>query len=209
MPGLIKVTWTQFKATYNLFTTPITYLEETEQYDIWMYVNGREYNCILAKTSPASADQIDFETNFKALSNINQIWTSGRATASGELIISQPPPSPPPNTTQIVKQYFIDSATQQNDFYTVTNGKILVIQRFRSASGAANNVTNNYLYLDDTGTGSPLVLIELIILNGNQFSYDLNYPITGNGVRRILTRRDPLGGGTRIMFSKWEGFERT
>jgi hypothetical protein len=208
--GIVKVNWTDFKNTYNTFETPMSSLESTDSYDIWMYVNGREYNTIIPKTIPVNSDQTDFETNYKtSVANTKNIWTSAQTTTAGELIVAQPPPSAPPNTTAVTQQYFSSISTTQEDFYTITSGKTLVIQRFRAACGEANDVTNVYLYDDVNGDLSVLNLIEIIFLNGGQFAYNLDFEIPGDGTRRVLVRRDPLGGGARLAFAKWEGFEKS
>ncbi|MCP4481435.1 MAG: hypothetical protein GY817_01215 [bacterium] len=207
--GQIKVNWTKFKDVYNTFETPISYLEETEFYDIWMFVNGREYITVLPKETPRSSDQVDFEDNYKSsVANTINVWTSARATSAGELIIAQPPPSAPPNTVALSKDYFDDMASQQNDYYTITNGKTLVIQRFKGAAEEANDSTKIELYEDVNGDGNTLNLIELMYLNSSQHTFNLDKELIGDGSRRVLIRRTPYGGGAREVFAKWEGFEK-
>ena len=69
---MIKVAWSELKNYADSGSFPIQYLvDKDDNYHIFC-VNGTfQLKCIIAKESPASSDQSDFETNYKPNANKN------------------------------------------------------------------------------------------------------------------------------------------
>ena len=98
------------------------------------------------------------------------------------------------------------SGTQDN-FYAITNSTILTIQRMSGGAETSNSGHIIELFEDASGTGTPLLPIEDIYVNGSSDQKDLSVNFTGDGTRRILLRRRAFGGGNNDVTGRWEGFE--
>lgn len=127
--------------------------------------------------------------------------TSRRMLISQELNV-------PDGATSVTRTQFSNMTGTVDDLYTITNGKTLTLQRF--AGGAevdttAGNVIS--LYEDPNGDLSVLNVIAVIFASGSSQQFDIGEEFVGDGVRRILLRRRRLGGGTKELFGRWEGFE--
>lgn len=75
----IALDWTNFKNQVTTGGLPYRYLSIDNTYFIYAVDGSFEYETSIAQTTPASADQTDFETNFKnvAFSTFSQLDTDG------------------------------------------------------------------------------------------------------------------------------------
>lgn len=62
------MTWTELK-TYIKIKTSLRFIETIKKYDIWITLDDQKLDCEIYKEDPVSADQTDFETNYKADAN--------------------------------------------------------------------------------------------------------------------------------------------
>lgn len=62
-----NMTWYDFKAIVDAFGVGanIKELDETNHYDLFVETNTTMFSCRMQKASPASADQTDYEANYK------------------------------------------------------------------------------------------------------------------------------------------------
>lgn len=127
-------------------------------------------------------------------------------TTSGELRVVNPPPEAPIGTQSITQTAYGDVSTITDTIWVIPNGSTLVVQRF-SASGASSvQGSVCVLYYDPNGDLSVLTPISVIHVDGNSDEKDLNSTYTGNGVRRIVMRRERLNGGAKSLFASWIGY---
>jgi len=61
----ILKTWTELKALVDTKSLKLQYTDQDVEYTVWAGDNGDTYRCAIAKDSPATTDQTDFETNYK------------------------------------------------------------------------------------------------------------------------------------------------
>ena len=121
--------------------------------------------------------------------------------ASGNLKVTTPPPTPPVNIIE-----YDAVGTVHDSYYTIPDLKTLVITRLLSGSEMTNAGSSVLLYLDPDGTGLNLELITAQFSNGSNATSDLGLPVIGNGIKRILLRRNAFGGGARIILGQWTGY---
>jgi hypothetical protein len=137
-------------------------------------------------------------------SNPNQKAT---VDSSGRLLVSTPPPQPPPNTTPIILTGF-GAVSGNNDIeYTITNGKKLIIGRLLAGAEAMTKAGNITLYDNPDGNKVTLNLIAILYVNGSSDVADLTESFQGDGIRKIILRRTNLGGGSKEIFARFEGYE--
>lgn len=67
--GQLEVAWADFKNLVDSKLLIIDFTEITDRYDLYAG-NGSTFHVPIYKTSPANADQTDFEDNYKSKSNI-------------------------------------------------------------------------------------------------------------------------------------------
>lgn len=140
--------------------------------------------------------------------NPSGVWVPNKATAGGELIISKPPPTAPPNTAPISVIASGQITGTVNTFFTPTSGKTLTIQLIKGSAESSVDGSAVTLIKDPNGDLSVEELIEIPMqLNGNNEEFNLSTDILGNGVLRIVLRRERLDGGQKRVSAKWEGFE--
>jgi hypothetical protein len=97
------MTWTELKS-YIKSKGNLRFIESTEKYDIWVMLDGTKLDCEMEKETPATTDQVDFETNYKSFANIN-VYAVYEADGS-PLKVSSP----------IMKtQFFIDDTEVSHD----------------------------------------------------------------------------------------------
>lgn len=61
----IELSWAELKTIQQSIGGSFRYVDQTENYLIWLVDQGVLVSCEIPKTSPAGTDQSDFETNFK------------------------------------------------------------------------------------------------------------------------------------------------
>jgi len=114
----------------------------------------------------------------------------------------------PDGSTPIVQTAFSDMSGTVDTLFTITNGTILTIQRL--TAGAEVDATSGSvieLFEDPNGDLSVLNVIDVIFASGTTSQLDIGEDFTGDGTRRILLRRRRIGGGSREIFARWQGFE--
>ena len=134
--------------------------------------------------------------------------TPVNVTSDGRLLVSQEL-SAPADTTPIKRVVQGDISTTTDDTFTITNGKMLTIQRVQAGSEQNTTGGSKVELLDDpNGDLSVLNLIAVVYVNGDSNQLDVGETFTGDGTRRIILRRDVFGGGAREIFARWDGFEQ-
>jgi hypothetical protein len=127
--------------------------------------------------------------------------------SSGRLLVSTPPPQPPPNTLPVVLTG-VGTVSGDNDVeYTITNGSTLVIGRLLAGAEEMTKAGKITLYDNPDGNGVTLNLIATLYVNGSSDVADLTETFDGDGIRKIILRRTNLGGGSKEMFARFEGYE--
>lgn len=127
--------------------------------------------------------------------------------SSGRLLVSTPPPIPPADTTPVIITAFGTVSGNVDSPYTITNGKTLVIGRLLAGSEEATKACRVTLYENPNGDGVTLSLIATLYTNGNSDKFDLSQNFQGDGTRKIILRRTNLGGGSKEVFARFEGYE--
>src|SRR3989338_9328793 len=126
---------------------------------------------------------------------------------SGRLLVSTPPPTPPADTTPVIITAFGPVSGNAESPYIITNGKTLVIGRLLAGSEEATKACRVTLYENSNGDGVTLNLIATLYTNGNSDKFDLSQKFQGDGIRKIILRRTNLGGGSKEVFARFEGYE--
>lgn len=128
-------------------------------------------------------------------------------TSNGRLLVSTEPPSPPDNTTGVSNTEYSNIIGSNDNIYVIPNGEILTLQRFSAGAEEHNNSGSAVeLWYDPNGNGSDMTIIDVIFCNGVSDQHDLNQKYEGNGIKTIRMRRKRLGGGSRWIFGRWEGY---
>lgn len=65
----MKLPWSEFKSLVNAKKTSIQFSESESSYQLFLIDGLFQVQCTLFKTTPENADQLDFETNYKPVSN--------------------------------------------------------------------------------------------------------------------------------------------
>jgi hypothetical protein len=129
-------------------------------------------------------------------------------TNSNQLKVSTPPPTPPAASNPIGNEVFsVVSAVEDTFSIPLTNAKTATITRLTVSVEPVNNGTSIELFEDIDGDGLNLRRFARADLNGDFGFIDLLETIVGDGIKRILMRVEPKGGGAREVFRRWEGFE--
>ncbi len=172
--GIVKVGWADFKTTHTTFNEPpISYLEETNIYDIWMFINGREYIHVINKLDPAqSANKTDFENNYKPTANSNRIWTNALVTSAGELKVATPAPGPPAGTTTVEEGGEVTVVKQggTNEYnWVIPSGETFKLQSFEFGGyipkdGDYPLVAKGELWWQPNGSSTGESLVDVIYL---------------------------------------------
>lgn len=66
---MITCDWTNLKNLYNAKKISPQYVEDASAYYIHLFDGPAAFSCIIKKTDPANADQLEFETSYKAICN--------------------------------------------------------------------------------------------------------------------------------------------
>jgi len=129
---------------------------------------------------------------------------------TGFLQVQLPPPSAPAGTIEIDIVVVSNITGAVDNIHAIPNGAELTIQQLRHGSAGSINGAKAELFLDATGTGSPLVLIdELFSERSTAPSSTLLRKIIGDGTKQIILRRTLIGGGSATeVFGAWRGFEK-
>lgn len=115
--------------------------------------------------------------------------------------------SSPPNTSQVI-QIQKSSTTSSDNFYTITNGKTLTIQRFSASAQFNSNGSAVELYYAPNGNTTGIELIDATLNAYSNYKNDLEDSFAGDGTKAILLRRRVYGGGPVEIFGRWQGYER-
>ena len=129
-------------------------------------------------------------------------------THTGRLLVSQEPPSAPPETTSIKQtEYGLVSGSHDN-VYVIPNGETFILQRFMAGSiEAAIGGSSVELWYDPDGdAGVNMEIIDVLFVNGTSDFHDLHEDYIGDGTKRIIMRRNKIGGGSTTIFGRWEGY---
>lgn len=116
--------------------------------------------------------------------------------------------TPPAGTTITVSQFgSVSSTTGVDTFYTITNGKILTLQRFTGGAEPHQSGSIVELFYDPNGNLSVLTRIETVFVNGASAQVGINQAHVGNGISRIVMRRRTYASSAREVWGRWEGYE--
>jgi hypothetical protein len=221
----VNVAWTEFKSINTSFANlPMAYLEDSEKYDIWQQVNGREFICVIKKTSPASSDQTDWQNNYKTGANTDGLWSNVAITSARELKVSSPPPVAPTGTTQMTlasspATLNMTGTDNQYSYFVIPNGTTLHLQSLYMSFEGNATFSKVEIY-DDPTAANPTgpnngdtipgtwVLIDIAHISNDSRSIPLN-DITGylgNGTRRIALRRKRMDAGLREFYARLLGY---
>lgn len=128
---------------------------------------------------------------------------------NGSLNVVASFPEAPAGTTPVIISAFgdIDSTSGVDAYYTITNGKTLVIQYFLAGAeyDSAGSVVE--LFYDPNGDLSSLTRISTIFVNAASDSAPVNQEFIGNGTRRIVMRKRGYTATAREIFGQWQGYE--
>lgn len=127
--------------------------------------------------------------------------------ASGSLQVVNQAPVAPPATTPVMVVAYDSVITNSDTSYTITNGKVLYIQRLYAGAEGSVDGSVVELWYDPNGTGVGMTVIVPLFVNGSSQDAALLEGFTGNGTRRILMRRQRNDGGAKIIFGKFVGYE--
>lgn len=72
-----KLEWPGFKALVAQLVIPIRYFDRIKYYEIYASDSDTILSCVLHKSDPKSADQVDFETNYQTASNQTKTDSDG------------------------------------------------------------------------------------------------------------------------------------
>lgn len=130
-----------------------------------------------------------------------------KLTSDGRLLVSSPPPSAPPETTPVFITEFGNVTIVDDNVYTIPSGETLKITRF-SAGAEVDAVAGSSieLYYDPNGDGSSMEIIDVIFASGDSDQHDLDENFLGDGIKAVRMRRNRLGGGSKQIFGRWEGY---
>lgn len=204
---------TNYKANVpSTLTTVVSGVNLSDDIQILTF-NG---NKLMVESSPATG----------AIQNIRIVDKDiptqiAKVDPSGRLQVATPTPTPPPTTDPISQSADgnLSNNATSNIFYTITNSKTLVIQRFlASGEGGAQDGWFFELYYDPNGVGSAnssvqgsWVLISFIVIQENGSSDFFDTPpdeYIGDGTGRIVLRRVRRGGGgAKRGFIQFTGYE--
>ena len=228
-------TWSQFKSLIDVngwFQWNFT--ELADRYDLFGIQGMVIYSCTILKDG--GADHVQFDATYKNNPTLNFVqWVESKLFGrksngsyipikvldDGQLPIVASVPGSPIGSTPIkfIADGVVNNNETNNQYYTVTNGKTLTLQRFVAAGGGG--ITNGWemtLYLDPSGVGNAtdpvqpswqLVSLAFIPDVGGNFFEDITpTTIVGDGTKRVVLRRVRLsGGGSKRGFAKFTGYE--
>jgi len=66
---IVNLSWAELKNLEQIKKLGLQYIDEGTDYKIWISENGDTYQTFISKTDTPNSDQIDFETNYKSISN--------------------------------------------------------------------------------------------------------------------------------------------
>jgi hypothetical protein len=115
----------------------------------------------------------------------------------------------PSSGTSVTRNEFgsVSSVTGVDTYYTITNGKVLTLQRFTGGAEPHQSGSVIELFYDPNGDLSSLTRIETIFVNGSSGQVSIYQSFIGNGTRRIVLRRRVYASSAREVWGRWEGFE--
>ena len=151
---------------------------------------------------------------FKIVEGLFQLrGVSGRVAEvdlQNRLLVSMEAPTNPVGVTDISHTQFSEVAENNytDTYYTITPNKILVIDYIRGSSEDNEKSSSVSVYYDEDGTANNLALIAVGFTNGTSFEYNINRQFTGDGIKRIVLRRERLDAGDRDIFGQFTGHEQ-
>lgn len=113
----------------------------------------------------------------------------------------------PPETTSVPILTHGEVTGTDDTVTLIPNGEELFLIRL-SAGSERDSVAGSVveLFYDPNGDGSVLEEIETIYVNGDSNQFQLSGSHIGDGANAIRMRRRRLGGGTKEISGKWEGY---
>jgi len=115
----------------------------------------------------------------------------------------------PPASVAVSEFHSGSVSGTDTQYYTIPNTKKLTIGSWAGGAEAnSGHVTRIALFLDASGTGSPLTKIDEAFLGPGDRNEqrDLNYEITGDATNRIALQRERLDGGSDLVSIRFDGF---
>ena len=134
------------------------------------------------------------------------LFRNATVTTAGQLLVSTPPPVAPSGTTPVVQSVFDGVSNQSELVYVIPDGELLSIVRLRGTIESSVGSGQVELIYRPTGLPASDVLLEVGIGNGNNFQFDLAEEFLGDGTAQIVLRRTNSGGGTLLIYGKWDGY---
>ena len=130
-----------------------------------------------------------------------------QVNSAGRILVAIEPPVPPAGTTGVIQTEYDAVTGSMDNIYIIPNAQTLYIQRFAGGSEFDNaNGSVDELWYDPLGTGVGMTIIATLFVNGISNQMDLNSSYVGNGTRAIRMRRRRFGGGSKLIFARWEGY---
>ncbi|MCW4039988.1 MAG: hypothetical protein NWE83_04445 [Candidatus Bathyarchaeota archaeon] len=133
---------------------------------------------------------------------------SVKVDALGQLVVKSSTGGAPPATTSVTRTIRGSLSGTNDDFYTITNGKTLVINKFVGFAEVSNRGTLAEIYEDVNGDGLTLIFLRGMVNSGGTTELDTGIEIAGDGTKRILLRVTQLSGGSFESLGLWDGYEQ-
>ena len=155
-----KITWADLKARISAKNMQMQYVEHSNFYVVFGLENGNAIYTHIAKTSPANADQTDFESNYKSSANTKVL----DVVAAPESLYQMVP-----------------ATNGSNENANVNGGTTPQTFRWSAPVGQRWNLENITFYLNDNANFSNTGFAGIgALTNGIQFN------IRSNGVVQTL-----------------------
>jgi len=113
----------------------------------------------------------------------------------------------PPATTPVIRIEHSSITGTVDDVYVIPTGETVSLTRL-SGGSEYDSVAGSEIEIlyDPNGDGSVLVEIEAIYVNGSSIQFQLSGSYLGDGTNAIRLRRKRLGGGSKEVYARWEGY---
>lgn len=190
-----------------------------DQSDVTRYLkietDGSARNRIIGPSGNQADVTEDNELKVNAVLEIAEVIIRDAVTASQKALVTPEGQlkvstivEPPPGKTAIEDIQFSSMSDTVDSFTIIPSGEQIKIQRFKgSCEAESNGGAYIALYYAPNGNTSGIVLIDVAVVNGSVFQFDLNYTSEiGNGTKAILLRRTRTSGGSIYVAGKWEGY---
>jgi hypothetical protein len=211
---MIEITeWSSFKmvciTTKNL---KLQYSEDAVNYDVYGY-DSLIWHVVIPKNT---ADALDFEQYYKVTANniLDIKSPDGTPKVIANIIneITNPisivlvPAVTPSGGTKVSTVVYNAISSDSDSIYTIPNGETLIIQSLTGGCEFKSQGSSIELWYDPNGNGSGMTIIDVLHVNGTSDQHSIYASYVGNGTRKIRLRRRAYGGGSREVFSRWEGY---